>query len=434
MNFIQQSFQYAIEHAKLCNPSRYVKDSDVDRVFAISSSLCLPCHHAEPLFANLWFEGEIACLFGDTNIGKSVLAHQIAQQIAHQGRRVAYFDFENNTHITFQRYYDTQRCEINPSDNFIPIEVTALGTYPPRDAKTILDGIECKFVRLATPVIIIDDIFHICSLNDCSTTDFVLRTFRHWTQTYRVAILVVAHARRHRDDTPININHLTGSQRLTYAFDSIFALNRTLVDNDTFYIKHLKTRNGRIQLDARNVGVLRLVKQDDDSPLHFVSDNNASTRDERLLLNICNPANAEEKHQRAVELHNMGWTIREIGDYFNISHTSARRLLNQPQPQPQPHTPPSPSKNVQVLRDKVSYQESQAPSDTKNTPKHHIVSHHSPSSLTTQHHTPSHLNHNAKAMLKNVKTWNIRNSRKTWKTRNTRNTRKIRKTRTHRKI
>ena len=34
------------------------------------------------LFMTLWYEGEVTCLFADSNVGKSIFAVQIADQIA----------------------------------------------------------------------------------------------------------------------------------------------------------------------------------------------------------------------------------------------------------------------------------------------------------------------------------------------------------------
>lgn len=46
------------------------------------------------LYGEFWFEHEIGCLFADSNVGKSILAMQIAEDIAKTGETVLYFDFE----------------------------------------------------------------------------------------------------------------------------------------------------------------------------------------------------------------------------------------------------------------------------------------------------------------------------------------------------
>ena len=45
------------------------------------------------LWLTLWYEGEVCCLFSDSNLGKSIYAVQIATSIAEK-QRVLYFDFE----------------------------------------------------------------------------------------------------------------------------------------------------------------------------------------------------------------------------------------------------------------------------------------------------------------------------------------------------
>lgn len=47
----------------------------------------------EPLYLSLWYEGEVCCLFADSNLGKSLLAVQMADEIA-RTHRVLYIDCE----------------------------------------------------------------------------------------------------------------------------------------------------------------------------------------------------------------------------------------------------------------------------------------------------------------------------------------------------
>ena len=47
----------------------------------------------EDLYNGLWYEGEVCCLFADSNVGKSIFAVQMADEIA-QTRNVLYVDCE----------------------------------------------------------------------------------------------------------------------------------------------------------------------------------------------------------------------------------------------------------------------------------------------------------------------------------------------------
>ena len=326
--YMQATFLQNIHKAYYADPDRYQPDSEQDLVFSGSETEWGIPHLAKPLFMNFWFEGELACLFGDTNIGKSALAYEIASMVARQqDQPVAYFDLENTAHQFYNRYYDMKN-NYSMCDNLYVFNITPHNVFPPRDIKKLLDGIECKIVQFKTPFVVIDDIFHLCSMNDCPTTDFVLRTLRHWTLQYKVAILVVAHSRRHHANTPIELRHLCGSRRLPYAFDSIFALNRTFLSTDTLYIKHIKSRNSVIEYDAKNVLLVKLKKVSPQDPLIFNFIKDPEITDERMLLHICNPASTAQALEKAQELSNLGWSHREIAEYFGISHTSVRRLLN----------------------------------------------------------------------------------------------------------
>ena len=329
-------FNVETHHALYADPQRYRKDSEADRVFqAGGPDQALP-YTARPLLDNFWYEGEMACLFGDTNIGKSLLAYQIANNVARNTELpVAYFDFENASHQYVGRYYNLDKNECVLWDqNLFVFNITSEHVFPPRDVKTLLDGIECKIVQYRTPYVIIDDIFHLCSMNDCPTTDFVLRTLRHWTLHYHVSILVVAHARRHRNNTPIELMRLCGSQLLTYAFDSIFALNRTFLAKDHYYLKQLKSRNSDITNGADNVYVMKLIRERPQKTLGFLTIENPDVTDERMLLNICDPETTAQAREKARELSDLGWSLREIAEYFGISHTAVRRLLNANQTAP----------------------------------------------------------------------------------------------------
>ena len=56
------------------------------------------------LYKKLWNEGEICVLFAKSNLGKSILAVQIAEEIARSGKLVNYLDYELEAKQFQQRY------------------------------------------------------------------------------------------------------------------------------------------------------------------------------------------------------------------------------------------------------------------------------------------------------------------------------------------
>ena len=57
------------------------------------------------LWLSLWYEGAVCCLFADSNLGKSIYAVQIANEIAKR-EKVIYFDFELSDKQFQLRYTD----------------------------------------------------------------------------------------------------------------------------------------------------------------------------------------------------------------------------------------------------------------------------------------------------------------------------------------
>ena len=67
----------------------------------------------------LWYQGEMACLFGEPNVGKTILAMQIANVLSKRGLKTFYYDFENAAH-QFKARYKTDKFSFDSGDgNFI---------------------------------------------------------------------------------------------------------------------------------------------------------------------------------------------------------------------------------------------------------------------------------------------------------------------------
>ena len=72
----------------------------------------------EPLYDKLWYQGEVSCLFADSNIGKSLFAVQIAEGIA-QRFRVLYLDCELSAKQFQDRYTNKKTGQLHRfPDNF----------------------------------------------------------------------------------------------------------------------------------------------------------------------------------------------------------------------------------------------------------------------------------------------------------------------------
>lgn len=138
---------------------------------------------AMPLWRDIWFENECVCLFGDPNVGKTTLAFNIACQIANQGRRVLYYDFENMKHNYYHRGWSAWNC----LDNITPVELEIrrfsqnTSVEQMINVDTIIKSIEIDILDLMAPIIIIDDMAQICPLRNCNKTLKFLRQLRNYS-------------------------------------------------------------------------------------------------------------------------------------------------------------------------------------------------------------------------------------------------------------
>jgi hypothetical protein len=74
------------------------------------------------LYLSFWYEGEVCCLFADCNLGKSILAVQIANEIS-RTEKVLYFDFEFLTSNFNLDIADEQGNLYTFPDNFFRVSI-----------------------------------------------------------------------------------------------------------------------------------------------------------------------------------------------------------------------------------------------------------------------------------------------------------------------
>ena len=112
------------------------------------------------LFDEFWYEGETCCLFADSNVGKSILAVQIARNIA-TSQKVLYFDFELSEHHFLRRYTDdeTKQTYKFPKNLYRVCLNYMMGEYPVEELPDkIMSNIEKSVREIGASVIIIDNL------------------------------------------------------------------------------------------------------------------------------------------------------------------------------------------------------------------------------------------------------------------------------------
>jgi hypothetical protein len=253
--------------------------------------------YSNELFGSLWRLGEVAVLFGDKGSGKSILAVQIAADIASgtralssppyeggvselRGRggslkqKVLFLDFQRSAQQWAERYSAPSPVSGKPPiryrfpRNFIRAAVEWYGDIPEAfrnnlDAylhHSILEKIRSSDAR----VVIIDNISYLGRNSAVGVGALrAMKTLKLWASAFDLSILVIADSKcsppssRTSKTLPTPKTLHTLSTPIASLADSVFAIGRSTFGPDYRYVKHLASP-GPIIHDADNVLTFQL--------------------------------------------------------------------------------------------------------------------------------------------------------------------------------
>lgn len=292
------------------------------------------------LFSEFWVENEICILFADTNVGKTILAVQIANSISRgipvdgfkmeaDKQKVIYFDFELSAK-QFQLRYTCKECDEDNKyykfdNNFIRAELDQGFEYSEKSTvESIINQIELCVFETGAKIIVIDNITY---LNDDVETAKLaaplMKRLKTLKKTYGWSILVVAHTPKRDLSKPLTINDLAGSKQLMNFTDSCFAINKSSKDEELRYLKQLKERFSPKIYGEDNVVECSIVKHSNIIEFEF--------KGYGIEQSHLREKSLEEKEQRIQEAKNLkeqGWTNVKIAKQYGVSEGAVRKWLN----------------------------------------------------------------------------------------------------------
>ena len=291
-----------------------------------------------PLYAPFFYEDECAILFADTNVGKSILSVQIADEISRKGYSVLYLDFEMSLRQFASRCRNEQGKVYQFHANFMrgSINLNTLAECEKSSyEEELIACIENRIEVFQPQVVIIDNLTYLCVQSESGTeAGQLMRKLMEIKNRYNVSMLVISHTPKRNLSDALTENSLAGSKRIANFADSIFAIGRSTKGENVRYIKQIKSRSGELVHGASNVqvchidyvdGLLRFVVDGEDVEANHLKRNNnhSNNYDEQIM-----------------ELLQEGKTVRDICAQLSVGSHRVIRVrnsmdLSQKQAQPQ---------------------------------------------------------------------------------------------------
>ena len=289
------------------------------------------------LFDEFWFENELCILFAGSNVGKSILAVQIADSITKgynisefkmhaEPQNVAYFDAELSDKQFQLRYTDETTNKIYQfDDKFFTQELD----NPSGDSgDEILTAIIEDIIKFEAKILIIDNLSYLDDDNEKAKRAIpLLKKLKALKKKYGLSILVLAHTPKRDESKPLHQNDLAGSKMLINLCDSAFAIGSSTQsnkDNQYRYVKQIKVRNAKHRFTSDNVCLFEIQRKS--LLLQFVF---VDYTDERDHLKEVTQKDREIEEARIIELKEKGLSYRDIAkdDEVHCSHTQVKRIL-----------------------------------------------------------------------------------------------------------
>lgn len=288
------------------------------------------------LFDEFWFEGEVCILFADTNLGKSILAVQIADSISKgipingfkleaAKQKVLYFDFELSDKQFENRYSKDYTTHYPFDDNFLRVEINPDAEVD--DKKSFEDilfaSLEKATVEHSVKVLIIDNLTYLKTETERAKDALpLMKHLKALKNKYGLSILALAHTPKRDLSKPIGKNDLQGSKMLMSFCDCSFAIGESQKDTSFRYIKQIKVRQAEFKYDADNVCLCGISKPDNFLQFEFIS-----YTKEREHLKEVTEIDKKQQQQTVLQLHAEGKSYRDIAEIVGISHMKVSRII-----------------------------------------------------------------------------------------------------------
>lgn len=289
------------------------------------------------LFSEFWHEGEICILFADTNVGKSILAVQIANSISRgeainhfkleaKKQSVFYLDFELSDKQFQKRYSLNYESNYSFDDNFKRIDInTNFTDYDDFEIK-LFSELEKAIKESNCKILIVDNITFLKTQSTETAKDALplMRKLIELKKQYDLSMLILAHTPKRILATPISINDLAGSKHLSNFADSVFSIGTSSQDSTKRYLKQIKARATEKIFDGDNIIICKI-----DKPINFLEFQYLDLGNEREHLKQLSDLEELELERKIIDLKtkNSKLSFRKIAATVGSNHSKVERII-----------------------------------------------------------------------------------------------------------
>lgn len=292
------------------------------------------------LCGSLWHEGEICIMVADTNVGKSIFAVQIGNNISSgknqpllnceaKKQPVLYFDFELSDKQFQVRYSWVSSCGTKTtlykfSDDFHRSCINPDFAEVIDFENLLMHEIEQAVKATGAKVLIIDNLTFLKTqaVDTAKEALPLMQKLKSLKSRLGLSILVLAHTPKRSFLNPISKNDIAGSKQLANFADSIFAIGESSQDKNLRYIKQLKSRETEIEYDSENV--IECIIKKEDNYLHFELLRLGRERDHLRQIE------SDELESQIISLResNPELSLRELAEQAGTNHMKVKRVLD----------------------------------------------------------------------------------------------------------
>ena len=299
---------------------------------------------SKELFGQLWFEGEIVVLFGDTGLGKSALAVQIGDGIARaesyikslpvqsDSQDVLYIDAELSKKQFQKRYTLKETGQLYSFHlNFKRAEISKEKILEADSSfESIYESIKNAIEKYGIKIFILDNFSFISEDAEKSKeVKEILKKLKCLINEHKASLMLLAHTPKIYSISPITLNDLAGSKALSNFSDSVFAIGKSYKEmneastvTQARYIKQLKVRSAEERY-FKQVIILNLEQFSDG----FFGFRYIGEDDEFRHLEKRTPEKDKDTVSRLKDGENL--SIREIASRTGISKSKVQTLLKE---------------------------------------------------------------------------------------------------------